>query len=412
MKKITITMLALLMMGNAYAGDSFSVENITLPQNGEAPLAVNYSLGEGSKCSGFTFWIELPEGLSVVHETKTVGEEVRVTVPYTLGDCYDETPTFTPNLSEGYLKVACMTANSDPLTKQAGTLAIFRITSDGTLTVGNTFKGKLHHATISDEKGGVHDAASVEFTITIGSPVDTRTLLDELSTEAPEAATNVDVRVKRTIAAGVWNTLCLPFAMTKEQVKLAFGDDVQLGDFTGCTVDDETENITVNFTEVTAIAANHPYIIKVKSLVEEFTVDGVDITPEEEPVIDKDEVTTGSGRNKKTTYNSFIGNYVNGTEVPDFAMFLSENKFWFSTGQTKIKAFRGYFDFVTAGAEYDESEVEAARVTIAFENTVTGVKDSIRETTTNTKWYSLSGQRVQKPGKGIYVRDGKKMVIK
>ena len=65
MKKVMITMLALLMMGNAYADDSFSVEDITLPQNGEAPLAVNYSLGEGSKCSGFAFWIELPEGLSM-----------------------------------------------------------------------------------------------------------------------------------------------------------------------------------------------------------------------------------------------------------------------------------------------------------------------------------------------------------
>lgn len=409
MKKITITMLALLMMGNAYAGDSFSVENITLPQNGEAPLAVNYSLGEGSKCSGFTFWIELPEGLSVVHETKTVGEEVRVTVPYTLGDCYDGNPTFTPNLSEGYLKVACMTANSDPLTKQAGTLATFRITSDGTLTVGNTFKGKLHHATISDEKGGVHDAASVEFTITIGEPVELRTVLDELSTEAPEAATGIDVRVRRTIKANEWSTLCLPFAMTAEQVTAAFGNEVKLGDFTGCTVDDETGNITVNFTEVTAIEANHPYIIKVKSLIEEFTADGVDIAPEEEPIIQKDEVTTGSGRNKKTTYNNFIGNYVYGTLVPDYGMFLADNKFWFSTGETVIKAFRGYFDLVSAGAEYEE--IESARIAIAFEEQTTGVT-TLSRISVATGTYSLNGQRVQKPSKGIYVRDGKKMVIK
>lgn len=409
MKKIMITMLALLMMGNAYADDSFSVENITLPQNGEAPLAVNYSLGEGSKCSGFTFWIELPEGLSVVHETKTVGEEVRVTVPYTLGDCYYEIPTFTPNLSEGYLKVACMTANSDPLTKQAGTLATFSITSNGTLTVGSTFTGKLHHATISDEKGGVHDVASVEFTITIGEPVDTRTVLDELSTEAPEAANGVDVRVRRTIKANEWSTICLPFAMTAEQVTAAFGNDVHLGDFTGCTVDDETENITVNFAEVTAIEANHPYIIKVKSLVEEFTVDGVDITSEEEPVIDKDEVTTGSGRNKKTTYNSFIGNYVYGTLVPDYGLFLANNQFWFSTGETVIKAFRGYFDLATAGAEYDESE--AVRIAIAFEDQTTGVT-TLSRIPVATGTYSLSGQRVEKLGKGLYIVNGRKMVIK
>ena len=396
MKKIMITMLALLMMGNAYADDSFSVENITLPQNGEAPLAVNYSLGEGSKCSGFTFWIELPEGLSVVHETKTVGEEVRVTVPYTLGDCYYETPTFTPNLSEGYLKVACMTANSDPLTKQAGTLATFSITSNGTLTVGSTFTGKLHHATISDEKGGVHDVASVEFTITIGEPVDTRTVLDELSTEAPEAATGVDVRVKRTIKANEWSTICLPFAMTAEQVTAAFGNDVQLGDFTGCTVDDETENITVNFTEVTAIEANHPYIIKVKSLVEEFTVDGVNIAPDNAEV-KKDK----SGR----FYNSFIGNYTNGTLVPDYGLFLADNMFWFSKGETKIKAFRGYFDFAAAGAYYE------SRIVMAFDNETTRI-DGVASQQVGEGTYSLSGQRVEKLGKGLYIVNGRKMVIK
>jgi hypothetical protein len=409
MKKVLISMLALLMMGNAYADDRFSVDDITLPQNSEAPLAVKYSLDEGNKCSGFTFWIELPEGLSVVSETTTAGEEVKVTVPFTLGDCYSENPTFTPNLNEGYLKVACMTAGSDPLTKPAGTLATFRITSNGTLDVGSTYKGKLHHATISDEGGGVHDVASIEFTITIGDPVDLRTILDETSPTAPEAATGVDVRVKRTIKPNEWSTICLPFAMTAEQVTAAFGNEVKLGDFTGCTVDDETGNITVNFTEVTAIEANHPYIIKVKSLVEEFTADGVDIAPEEEPIIQKDEVTTGSGRNKKTTYNNFIGNYVYGTLVPDYGMFLADNKFWFSTGETVIKAFRCYFDLVSAGAEYEE--IEAARIAIAFEEQTTGVT-TLSEIPVATGTYSLSGLRVQKPSKGIYVRDGKKVVIK
>lgn len=415
MKKVMITMLALLMMGNAYADDSFSVGDITLPQNGEAPLAVNYSLGEGSKCSGFTFWIELPEGLSVVHETKTVGEEVRVTVPYTLGDCYYETPTFTPNLSEGYLKVACMTANSDPLTKQSGTLATFRITSDGTLAVDQTFTGKLHHATISDEKGGVHDVASVEFTITIGAPIDMRTVLDELSTEAPEAATGVDVRVKRTLVAGVWNTICLPFAMTAEQVTAAFGNDVQLGDFNGiestCDEEENIVDITVNFNNATAIEANHPYVIKVKDAISEFTVDGVDIEVEEEPSVDKDEYRTGSGTKKDPYvyhYNSFVGTYVADTEVPELALFLNDNKFYYSTGATKMKAFRGYFDF------YDVlTEVENAEARISFvidEDWMTGISDVKRED--DSLYYNLKGMRVAKPGKGLYIVNGKKMVIK
>ena len=415
MKKVLISMLALLIMGNAYADDRFSVDDITLPQNSVAPLAVKYSLDEGNKCSGFTFWIELPEGLSVVSETKMVGEEVRVTVPFTLGDCYSETPTFTPNLNEGYLKVACMTANSDPLTKQAGTLATFSITSNGTLAVGSTYKGKLHHATISEEGGGVHDAASIEFTITIGDPVDLRTILDETSITAPEAATGVDVRVKRTIAAGVWNTICLPFAMTEEQVKAAFGSDVQLGDFNGIesTYDEAEENIIeihVNFNNATAIEANHPYIIKVKDAVNEFTVDGVDIVidEEEDPSVNKDEYVTGKGTKKDPYvyhYNSFVGTYVVDTEVPEMALFLNNNKFYYSTGATKMKAFRGYFDF------YDVlSEVESAEARISFavaEDQPTAISNVKREA--DDKYYNLKGQRVEKPGKGIYIYKGKKV---
>ena len=42
MKKVLISMLALLIMGNAYADDRFSVDDITLPQNSVAPLAVKY----------------------------------------------------------------------------------------------------------------------------------------------------------------------------------------------------------------------------------------------------------------------------------------------------------------------------------------------------------------------------------
>lgn len=75
------------------------------------------------------------------------------------------------------------------------------------------------------------------------------------------AETNANVRVRRTIKAGEWNTICLPFAMTAEQVKGAFGNDVQIGDFNDYEFDGDV--ISVKFRNATAIEANHPYIIKV-----------------------------------------------------------------------------------------------------------------------------------------------------
>lgn len=220
-------------------------------------------------------------------------------------------------------------------------------------------------------------------------------VLDETSTTAPEAAAGVNVRVKRTIKADEWSTICLPFAMTTEQVKAAFGDDVRLGDFQGC--EENGEKVNVKFAEATAIEANHPYIIKVSTPVSEFTVDGVDISPEDEPMIKKDKY--------KSKYNSFIGNYVNGTKVDDYGLYLMGGKFWYSKGNVNVKAFRGYFVFDTIDVDYD-----TARMDITFDD-ATGIRN-IGHAADAEKYYDLSGRVVSKPGKGIYVRNGQKMVVK
>ncbi len=238
-------------------------------------------------------------------------------------------------------------------------------------------------------------------------------VLDENSTIVPEAASDVNVRVLRTIAAGNWSTICLPFAMSEAQVKSAFGEDVQLGDFVGCDVDDETGDISVNFSKVTAIEANYPYIIKVSEAITELSVEGVDIAPEEEPVVDRDEVTTGSGRNKVTTYNSFFGTYVAETVIPDYALFISGNKFWFSTGNTRIKAFRAYFDLATAGAEYDEG-AEAPRLNLNFVDEVTGIGE-VRSGSSgkDESCYDLLGRKRQGTSeKGLFIMKGKKVIVK
>lgn len=407
MKKFLVSICTMLAMtGSAWADDTFSMDDVTLPQNSEADVVIRFSLDAGSTCSGYTFWLQIPDELEFVTDgTKYV---------YTLGDSYADTPTFTPNLSEGYLKVACLTANSDPLTNQTGTLVTFKVKvkDAATVSVGDTFTGKLTNGTISAENGSVHDVANAAFTITIGEPADTRTVLDETSTAAPVAATGVDVRVKRSISAGVWNTLVLPFSMTAEQVKAAFGSDVQLADFTSWESEEDDGgdiiNINVGFTPVTAIEANHPYIIKVSAAVAEFTVDGVDIDPEDEP-------TVQVGK-KKAERGYFIGTYNANTPVPEENLFLSNNKFYYSTGATKMKAFRGYFEFADVLASFDAS---APQFSIVIGEDGTTDIDAIRQLDNlqSDNWYDLQGRKIVKSSNskmrpGLYIRNGRKEVLK
>ena len=234
-------------------------------------------------------------------------------------------------------------------------------------------------------------------------------VLNENSTEAPSAAENVNVCVKRTIKANEWSTLCLPFAMTEEQVEAAFGDDVQLAEFTGWETtafnsNDDPTGITVTFDDVSAIEANTPYIIKVSSPVSEFTVDGVDINPDDEPAVTV-------GKTNKGTFGSFTGSYVP-MLIDEECLFLSENKFWYSMGKTNMKGYRAYFYFQDVLAAY--YEVSPARIGMVFtDETETGISEiRAKRHGENNRYYNLKGQLVDNPSNGLYIKNGKKIVFK
>ncbi len=231
-----------------------------------------------------------------------------------------------------------------------------------------------------------------------------RQTLDEDATTAPVAAEGINVKVKRTINANEWSTICLPFAMSTEQMKAAFGDDVVLKNFTGYVPEEDggdVVGITVNFADASEIEENHPYLIKTSKDITSFDVDGVDINPEDDP-------TVATVKRTKKAWSEMIGTYVADTEVPENCLFLSGNKFYYSKGLTKMKAYRAYFDF------YDVlSEVEnAVRVIGLDDDDTTNINNALRNSMEDGKYYNLKGQRVEKPGKGIYILNGKKVVIK
>lgn len=396
---------AMLVMALGSEAENLKVANVVLPQNGTVAIEIELE-NPNTVYDSFSFQLELPEGV----------------VPVMAANGYPDFKTggrFTGAANSGYIEGNIATfsrlTDGNTITGTSGMLIAPIVKVNGELPVGTVLTATVSDVLFTTTNLTKERLEPVTFTITIDEPTDTRTVLDEFSTEAPEAATGVDVRVKRTLAAGVWNTICLPFAMSAEQVTAAFGSEVQLGDFNGIesTYDEAEENIIgilVNFNDATAIEANHPYIIKVKDAVNEFTVDGVDIVidEEEDPSVNKDEYVTGKGTKKDPYvyhYNSFVGTYVVDTEVPEMALFLNNNKFYYSTGATKMKAFRGYFDF------YDVlSEVESAEARISFavaEDQPTAISNVKREA--DDKYYNLKGQRVEKPGKGIYIYKGKKV---
>lgn len=407
MKKLIVSMLCLGLMaaGKASADNTLSVNDVTLPQGGQATVEVTCNFS--TDFLGLQFDLELNEDGKVTPNMDTKGKPVAE-----LG--FSETShTFSNSqLSESEqllqkYRFMCVSLDNDQL-PNSGTLVRITLNASAEAQVGQVYEVKLAGIELTDADKQKVNMDDIAFSITIGEPADTRTLLDETSTTAPAAASNVDVRVKRTITAGVWNTICLPFAMTAAQVKEAFGDDVLLASFknwetTAWDDDDNATGISVEFQAETAIDANKPYIIKVSQEVSEFTVDGVDIDPESEPSITV-------GKMNKGTFGSFTGTYVANTTIDEECLFLNNNSFWYSTGNTKSKGYRAYFYFQEVLDSYGTDTNARMRIAFNETNRMDGVKQAAAVTDSNI--YSLQGVQVENPQKGPYIKDGKVVIFK
>lgn len=249
-------------------------------------------------------------------------------------------------------------------------------------------------------------------------------VLDEMATTFPleydKLYEGVNVKVKRTISANNWNTICLPFDMSAELCKEVFGDDVKFADFTGYEYDEDEQIIHVNFNqEVSSITANRPCLIKItKENFAEFTLKNINITASEDLTIAAVK-RVEKGKNKQ--WSEMTGTYVNNTALYDVEgewpyVFLSGNKFYCATEQTKpMKGFRAFFDFYDTDVAYEPTSgvkfsyfVDDEPTSIDGISTIEKVADGV---------YNVSGQKVSESSleglpKGVYIVNGKKVFKK
>ena len=391
MRKTFLSLFALIAMGTtAFAGEKpvIAVADVDVLPGETVWASVNLTDGKADTYTAMTLYAQIP--MELVPYIDDIG--------CTVNAAWEGT-SFSYNLDKqtGVATIPFASSNVIP-GSSVNDLVKVKLKLKATAPLGEyslTLKNTLFEYNSSDKDY----ADDVTFKVNVVNFL----VLDETSTVAPVAATGVNVKVKRTINANEWSTICLPFAMSEEQVKAAFGNDVELKNFSSWSsetnIDDEIVSINVGFTSVSAIEANHPYVIKVSTAISEFTVDGVDIDPADA------EVVVGKGKTKGT----FYGNYVAGTEVPEENLFISGNKFYYSTGSTTIKAFRGYFELKDVlDSYYDEAP---SRVVFDFGD-VTGIQKISAQGQNDGIYYDLSGRRVEKPSKGVFIVNGKKVIIK
>lgn len=206
----------------------------------------------------------------------------------------------------------------------------------------------------------------------------------------PVAATGVDVVLTRTINAGNWSTIVLPFAMTSDQITSTFGTNVKLAQFKAY----DSENKTVTMSEATTMKANEPYMIKVaeSEYTSPVTIEGVTIV----------EPADAAARAKTCAPVTFQGVYEKGT-ITSGDYYVKNNNLYKATGTQSIKPFRAYFTGVPSEARLLFLDDDAT--------TISEIAKS-QEPTANGQYYDLQGRKVAQPTKGLYIVNGRKVVIR
>lgn len=253
-----------------------------------------------------------------------------------------------------------------------------------------------------------------------GSATTVDITLDGLNSTADNAVTlkgydgkTVDkITLKRGFAAdGGWYTLCLPFALTADDIKTTFKEAL-FNEFESVSVNDKGV-AQLKFKKVTETQAGVPYMVLPRKTVENPVFTNKTIT--ETPQTIKKTCTASDG---KTLVYQFVGVY-NPTLVSDVnnIRFVGGDKgteLLMPIGEGTIKGLRAYFLFPNSS----EGIITQAKLNIDDDST-TGI-NSVNVINANhsneTNIYTLSGQQVSKNQKtlkpGIYLKNGKKIMLR
>lgn len=223
--------------------------------------------------------------------------------------------------------------------------------------------------------------------------------LNENETCTPEAKV-ADVTLNRTLTTH-WNSIVLPFAVSKEQIAAQFGEGTVVAAYKDATVGETST--TLNFEVVEEMQANVPYLIKPAQAGNTYTFQGVAIKA-------ADNLEVGEGEIK------FVGNYENGKQLAEGDYFIDANRnlFYSANGTETMKAFRAIF--VSTAAAPAKAMFFSIR---GNSGETTGIEDVKTLAGKTFDVYSIDGMLVRKNAtnlnglaKGVYVVNGKKYIAK
>ncbi|MBR1668288.1 MAG: InlB B-repeat-containing protein [Bacteroidaceae bacterium] len=211
---------------------------------------------------------------------------------------------------------------------------------------------------------------------------------------------------------GFWNTLCLPFDVDLTDIDCPlYGATAKVLDETASGLDGGT--LTLKFREATAIEAGMPFLIKWEAAEDyvgrESEYDLVD------PVFGQVTIAATAPTEVAFTGGKFVGQFspfaIDGTNIRDILFVGSANKIGYSGKNRILRSCRAHFEVPADG---DANAALRIEVDYGEGGEVTDIQGADVQTAVHMEgWHALNGMKLEgKPAnKGVYIHDGKKVVI-
>lgn len=204
-----------------------------------------------------------------------------------------------------------------------------------------------------------------------------------------------DAKLTREIYAG-FNTVMLPFNLNETEMATVFGEGT-LYAFSGADAGQ------LEFATSTTLAPNTPYLFKANNAK---SLNAVEIAGRTFVSASAAQVaTTGTDYNFVGTYTPYAQGESPIVVNADYVL-GTDNNFHKATVKNAMKAFRAYIK------ANEPTEASPARLTIVIDGEASSIESIDGRVINNAAIYNLAGQQVKNAQKGIYIQNGKKVVVK
>ena len=303
MKKILLSIVALVNCAMAQATDTVTASNVTIEPGGTATVNIVLNCEE-STYKGFQLDLVTPvsDGItptlnSASRPVSSRGSRITDTEAYTISSSMT---------SSGLARFVCTSLSATPIAAGNDVLIKLSITANEEAVLG-PYTGHITNIEFNTVNNVRTLFDDIEFTITVVGVGQKRIEFNENDAVLPDytvGGTKGNVSMVRTINAGKWNTIVLPFTLTKEKAETIFGTDVQLAEFDGFEVNygDDEDNViplglTIKFVTYTmtskkSMTGGKPFLIKTSKNITSFVADDVTLFNAVTDVFKSDEYDT------------------------------------------------------------------------------------------------------------------------